>query len=84
LSNNKKERKKDIFLLKAGGDRLSELIIHNYLISWTSDSWSFWVKITETLVLSCRNFGYVFCPFLDWIIYSLGVEFDKFFIDFGY
>ena len=26
----------------------------------------------------------VFCPFLHWIICCLGVEFDKFFIDFGY
>uniref|UniRef100_A0A452S7G9 Uncharacterized protein n=1 Tax=Ursus americanus TaxID=9643 RepID=A0A452S7G9_URSAM len=26
----------------------------------------------------------VFCPFLDWIICFLGVEFDKFFIDLGY
>uniref|UniRef100_A0ABI7ZJH7 Uncharacterized protein n=1 Tax=Felis catus TaxID=9685 RepID=A0ABI7ZJH7_FELCA len=26
----------------------------------------------------------VFCPFLHWIIWFLGVEFDKFFIDFGY
>ena len=24
----------------------------------------------------------VFCPFLHWIIWFLGVEFDKFFIDF--
>ena len=27
---------------------------------------------------------HVFCPFLHWIICFLGVEFDKFFIDFGY
>ena len=27
---------------------------------------------------------HVLCPFLDWIICSLGIEFDKFFIDFGY
>ena len=27
---------------------------------------------------------HVFCPFLQWIIFLLGVEFDKFFIDFGY
>ena len=27
---------------------------------------------------------HVFCPFLHWIIWFLGVEFDKFFIDFGY
>ena len=27
---------------------------------------------------------HVFCPFLDWIICSLGVEFAKFFIDFVY
>ena len=27
---------------------------------------------------------HVFCPILDWIICFLGVEFDKFFIDFGY
>ena len=27
---------------------------------------------------------YVFFPFLTWIIYFLGVEFDKFFIDFEY
>ena len=27
---------------------------------------------------------YVFCPLLHWIICFLGVEFDKFFIDFGY
>ena len=27
---------------------------------------------------------HVFFPFLDWIDYSLGVEFDNFFIDFGY
>ena len=27
---------------------------------------------------------HVFCPFLHWIVCSLGVEFDKFFIDFGY
>ena len=27
---------------------------------------------------------HVFCPFLDGIICSLGVEFDKFFLDFGY
>ena len=26
----------------------------------------------------------VFCPFLNWIICSLGVELDKLFIDFGY
>ena len=26
----------------------------------------------------------VFCPFLHWIICFLGVEFDKFSIDFGY
>ena len=26
----------------------------------------------------------VFCPFLHWIICSLGVEFDKFFIEFGH
>ena len=26
----------------------------------------------------------VFCPFLHWIIYFLGVEFGEFFIDFGY
>ena len=26
---------------------------------------------------------HVFCPFLHWIICFLGVEFDKFFIDFG-
>ena len=26
--------------------------------------------------------AHVFCPFLDWIIHSLGVEFDRFFIDF--
>ena len=26
----------------------------------------------------------VFCPFLHWIICFLGVEFYKFFIDFGY
>ena len=26
---------------------------------------------------------HVFCPFLDWIICSLGVDFAKFFIDFG-
>ena len=35
----------------------------------------------------CVFFGemsvHVFCPFLDWIICSLGVEFDKFFMDFG-
>ena len=27
---------------------------------------------------------HVFCPFLHWIICFWGVEFDKFFIDFGY
>ena len=27
---------------------------------------------------------HVFGPFLHWIVCSLGVEFDKFFIDFGY
>ena len=27
---------------------------------------------------------HVFCPFLPWIICFLGVEFDKFFINFGY
>ena len=27
---------------------------------------------------------HVLCPFLHWIICFLGVEFDKFFIDFGY
>ena len=27
---------------------------------------------------------HVFYPFLHWIICVLGVEFDKFFIDFGY
>ena len=27
---------------------------------------------------------HVFCPFLHWIIYFLAVEFDKFFVDFGY
>ena len=27
---------------------------------------------------------HVFCPFLHWIICFLGVEFGKFFIDFGY
>ena len=27
---------------------------------------------------------HVFCPFLHWMICFLGVEFDKFFIDFGY
>ena len=27
---------------------------------------------------------HVFCPFLHWIIGFMGVEFDKFFIDFGY
>ena len=27
---------------------------------------------------------HVFCPFLHWIICLWGVEFDKFFIDFGY
>ena len=27
---------------------------------------------------------HVFCPFLHWIICVLGIEFDKFFIDFGY
>ena len=27
---------------------------------------------------------HVFCPFLDWIVCSLGVEFDKFFLDFGH
>ena len=27
---------------------------------------------------------HVFCPFLHWIICFLGVEFDKFLVDFGY
>ena len=27
---------------------------------------------------------HVFCPFLNWVICFLGVEFDKFFVDFGY
>ena len=27
---------------------------------------------------------HVFCPFLHWIICFLGIDFDKFFIDFGY
>ena len=27
---------------------------------------------------------HLFCPFLHWIICFLGVEFDKFFTDFGY
>ena len=27
---------------------------------------------------------HVFCPFLDWIVSSLGLELDEFFINFGY
>lgn len=27
---------------------------------------------------------HVFCPFLDWVICSLCVEFNEFFTDFGY
>ena len=34
-------------------------------------------------VLFAEMSVHLFCPFLDWIICSLGVEFEKFFTDFG-
>ena len=43
----------------------------------------FHVSIGHLYVLFGEMSVNVFCPFLDWIIYFLGVEFDKFFIDLG-
>jgi len=42
------------------------------------------VSVGHLYVFFGEMSAHVFCPFLDWIICSLGVEFDKFFVDFGY
>ena len=44
----------------------------------------FHVSVGHLYVFFGEMSVHVFCPFLDWIICSLGVEFDEFFIDFGY
>ena len=44
----------------------------------------FHVFVGHLYVFFGKAFVDVFCPFLNWIICVLGVEFEKFFIDFGY
>ena len=44
----------------------------------------FHVSVGDLDVFFAEMSVHVFCPFLNWIMCSLGVEFDKFFIDFGY
>ena len=44
----------------------------------------FHVSVGHLAVFFGKVSIHVFCLFLHWIICFLGVEFDKFFIDFGY
>ena len=45
--------------------------------------WTVFVSVSHLDVFFGKVSVHVFCPFLHWIIYSLGVEFYNFFIDFG-
>ena len=48
------------------------------------DKWC-WTFFYVSVIRLDAFFGKVFfCPFLNWIICFLGVEFDTFFVDFGY
>ena len=49
-----------------------------------SDVEHFHVSVGHLDVFFVEMSVHVFCPFLDWIVCSLGVEFDKFFLDFAY
>ena len=44
----------------------------------------FHVSVRSLYVFFVEVSLHVFCPFLDWIIWFLGVEFEKFFVDLGY
>ena len=49
-----------------------------------SDVEHFFMSVGHLDVFFAEMSVHVLCPFLDWIICSLGVEFDNFFIDLGY
>ena len=62
------------------------LIVVLICISWVMSDveYFFHVSVGHLDVFFGEMSIHVFCPFLHWILCFLGVEFDKFFIDFGY